>query len=208
MNHMAIAEVSEFIRHLLWLGITADPDSRQLVSNEQNIVLSNPGQTALGQGVTRQLSLWLYQVTPSEHLRNAPATRRLDPQNPGNDDQRFFPPLGLNLLYLVTPSITVDGGASNDIADQQLLGRVMQILHDQSVVRMGSKQDPAQGDELHISVAPRTIEELAEVWEAMQQPYRLSVCYEVRSVRIESQRRVAGGRIGERVTGFANTVEV
>jgi hypothetical protein len=207
MTNLAIAEVSELIRHLLWVGISSDSTTSQLVSNEQNIVLSNPGQTKLAQGVSRQLSLWLYQVMPNEHLRNAPDVRRLDPQDPSNDDQRFFPALGLNLLYLLTPSITEENGAANDVADQQLLGRAMQVFHDQCVVRVTSKENPAQGEELHISLAPRTIDELAEVWEAMQQPYRLSVCYEVRAVRIESQRRVAGGRVAERSTSFATEVE-
>ena len=37
----------------------------------------------------------------------------------------------------------------------------------------------------------------------MQQPYRLSVCYEVRVVRIDSQRVLAGGRVHDRSTRFA-----
>ena len=37
----------------------------------------------------------------------------------------------------------------------------------------------------------------------MQQPYRLSVCYEVRVVRIESKRRRTGTRVAERSTAFA-----
>jgi hypothetical protein len=84
----------------------------------------------------------------------------------------------------------------------------MQIFHDQSILRMENRQSPGQGDELHLSLAPRTIDELAEVWEAMQQPYRLSVCYEVRAVRIESLRRVQGGRVAERQTDFSRLVEV
>ena len=46
------------------------------MTSEQNIVLANPGQVALPQGVVRQLSLWLYQVLPNEHLRNQPFVRR------------------------------------------------------------------------------------------------------------------------------------
>jgi len=208
MSHLVIGEVSEFLRHTLWLGIQEDPVTSQLVTAEQNIVLSNPGQVGLPVGVVRQLSLWLYQVMPNEHLRNTAFVRRQDPGNPGNDDIRFYPPLGLNLLYLLTPSIQGGGGANDQIADQRLLGRAMQIFHDQSILRMENTQSPGQGDELHLSLAPRTIDELAEVWEAMQQPYRLSVCYEVRAVRIESLRRAQGGRVTERQTDFAPLVEV
>lgn len=207
MSHLVIGEVSEFLRHTLWLGIKEDPVTSQLVTSEQNIVLTNPGQTALPQGVVRQMSLWLYQVLPNEHLRNPPFVRKHDPKDQKNDDAQFYPPLVLNLFYLLTPSIQTDGGGANDqIADQRLLGRAMQVFHDQSVLRMESKQNPGQAEELHLSLAPRTIDELAEVWEAMQQPYRLSVCYEVRVVCIESLRRLQGGRVTDRTTEFAPLV--
>ncbi|HEY8147684.1 MAG TPA: DUF4255 domain-containing protein [Vicinamibacteria bacterium] len=217
MSHLVIGEVSEFLRHTLWLGIKEDAVTSQLVTAEQNIVLTNPGQTNLPQGVVRQMSLWLYQVLPNEHLRNPSFVRRAEqppppagggPPPPVNDDVQFYPPLVLNLFYLLTPSIQADGGGANDqIADQRLLGRAMQIFHDQAVMRMDSRQNPGQADELHLSLATRTIEELAEVWEAMQQPYRLSVCYEVRVVRIDSLRRVQGGRVTERATEFAPVAE-
>lgn len=203
MSHMVIGQVSEFLRHTLWLGLRADSVTSQLVTGEQNIVLSNPGQTALPQGVTRQVSLWLYQVSPNEHLRNQPFVRRSLPGPPVNDDVQFYPPLGLNLCYLLTPSIQDAGGASDQLADQQVLGRAMQVLHDQAILTMPNRQTPEAAHELHLSLAPRTIEELAQVWEAMQQPYRLSVCYEVRAVRVDSERRLGGGRIVERRSDFA-----
>jgi len=203
MSHLVVGDVSEFLRHTLWLGFRSDVVTSQLVTSEQNIVLANPGQTALPQGVVRQMSLWLYQVLPNEHLRNQPFVRRATPGPPADDDLQFYPPLVLNLFYLLTPSIQDAGGASDQLADQRVLGRALQVLHDQSVVYMPNRQTPDAAHELHISLAPRGIEELAEVWEAMQQPYRLSVCYEVRAVSIDSERRLAGGRVSERQTDFA-----
>jgi Pvc16 N-terminal domain len=203
VSHLVIAEVSEFLRHTLWLGIREDSTTSQLVTAEQSIVLSNPAQVALPQGVVRQMSLWLYHVVPNEHLRNGPFVRRRDPANQNDDDAQFYPPLVLNLLYLLTPSIQSDGNGADQLADQRLLGRAMQILHDQAVLPMQSKEAPGDGTELHLSLAPRTIEELAQVWEAMQQPYRLSVCYEVRVVRIPSLRRRLGTRVAERSTEFS-----
>jgi hypothetical protein len=202
MSHMVVSEVSEFLRHTLWLGLRADAVTSQLVTNELNIVLANPGQVTLPQGVSRQLSLWLYQVSPNEHLRNQAVVRRAQGPPP-NDDQQFYPPLALNLFYLLTPSIQDTGGASDQLADQRVLGRAMQVLHDQAILHMPNKQTPDSGHELHLSLAPRTIDELAQVWEAMQQPYRLSVCYEVRAVRIDSERRIGGGRVVDRTTDFA-----
>src|SRR5512134_1103507 len=105
MSHMVVSQVSEFLRHTLWLGLRADPVTSQLVTSEQNIVLANPGQVALPQGVVRQMSLWLYQVSPNEHLRNQPFIRRTAAGPPSVDDLQFYPPLSLNLFYLLTPSI-------------------------------------------------------------------------------------------------------
>ena len=203
MSHLVIGEVSETLRHALWLGLRADLVTNQLVTSEQNIVLANPGQVALPQGVVRQLSLWLYQVLPNEHLRNQPFIRRTASGPPAVDDLQFYPPLSLNLFYLLTPSIQDAGGASDQLADQRVLGRAMQVLHDQSQLYMPNRQAPEAAHELHLSLAPRTVDEIAQVWEAMQQPYRLSVCYEVRAVQVDSERRLAGGRIVERRTDFA-----
>jgi hypothetical protein len=192
MNHHVIAAVSECLRHVLWLGLKEDADTAQKIGAEPNIVLSNPAQP-VDVNVVRNMSLWLYHVLPNEHLRNAPPVRG---RVGGDDTVESYPPLALNLLYLLTPS------TGNDLNDQLVLGRCLQIFHDQSILSLTSKEDPGQAEELHVSLAPRTIDELAKVWEAMQQPYRLSVCYEVRVARIDSQRRQPGGRVGERGADF------
>jgi hypothetical protein len=189
MSHLRIAEVSKFLRHTLWLGLTEDPITAQFVSAEYNIVLSNPAQP-IGGAVVRAVSLWLYQVVPNEHLRNASFVRQ------GDDSIEQYPPLSLNLYYLLTPS------TGNDEGDQLVLGKALQVFHDQSVLPMESLQNPGEGEELHLGLVQRTIEELAEVWKAMQQPYRLSVCYEVRVVRISSQRVLVRKRVAERASEF------
>lgn len=202
MSHLVIGQVSEYLRHVLWLGLSSGAGTNSLVTNELNIVLSNPSQApGIGSGnvpATRQVSLWLYQVLPNEHLRNAAPVRVRDAS--GDDSAEFYPPLALNLYYLLTPS------TNTDIGDQLVLGRALQVFHDQSILRMQSTEPPYAADELHVSFAPRTIEELAEVWEAMQQPYRLSVCYEVRVARIESLRRLSGGRVADRESRFEPAV--
>jgi hypothetical protein len=187
-----IGEVSKHLRHTLWLGLKEDSVTNQLVTDENNIVLSNPADP-IGASVVRQASLWLYQVLPNEHLRNAAFVRTRDAHD---DTAEVYPPLAINLLYLLTPS------TGSDLGDQQVLGRALQVFHDQSVLLIQSAQLPNTTDELHVSLAPRTIEELAKVWEAMQQPYRLSVCYEVRVVRIDSLRKQQSGRVGERGAQF------
>jgi NTP pyrophosphatase (non-canonical NTP hydrolase) len=190
MSHMRIWEVSRFLRHTLWLGLTEDPVVGPFVGAENNIVLSNPAQP-IGGAVVRSVSLWLYQVAPNEHLRNAPMERTSD------DGAERYPPLSVNLYYLLTPS------TGNDEGDQLVLGKALQLFHDRAVMTMESTQIPGEGEELHLSLVQRTIEELAEVWEALQEPYRLSVCYEVRAVRIASQRVLRRRRVSERESELA-----
>jgi len=147
----------------------------------------------VGGAVQRTVSLWLYQVAPNEHLRNAPMERTAD------DGVERYPPLSVNLYYLLTPS------TGNDEGDQLVLGKALQLFHDRAVMTMESTQVPGEGEELHLSLVQRTIEELAEVWEALQEPYRLSVCYEVRAVRIASQRVLRRRRVSERESELAGT---
>jgi len=192
MSHHVIVEASKCLQHALWLGLKEDPDTAQKVTAKANIVLSNPAQQ-VDPTVVRQLSLWLYQVMPNEYLRNAPMVRT---GSGGDDTVEFYPPLAVNLQYLLTPS------TGSDMGDQLVLGRSLQIFNDQSILYMPSTQSDERAEELHLSFAPRTIEELAKVWEAMQQPYRLSVCYEVRVVRIASLRRQVGGRVADRSADF------
>jgi hypothetical protein len=186
MSHFAIWEVSTFLKRLLVTGLAEHPET---AIAEANLLLTNPGEAGAGAGQKR-LFLWLYQVCSNEHLNNDPYVRQ------AKDEEQRLPPLVVNLQYLLTPA------TGTDLSDQLVLGKSMQILYDKGVVRMESPNDPTRSEELHISLASRTIDELAEVWYAMQQPYRLSVCYEVRVVRIDSQRVFVGGRVRERGTKF------
>lgn len=190
MSHTAILDASKFLRHTLWLGLAADDNTKSLIGDsENNIVLSNPAQP-VGANVTRRLSLWLYHVAINEHLRSAPKVR-LD------DSRERYPPLSLNLFYLLTPS------TGNDEGDQIVLGKAMQTFYDHAVVVMQNAPGLGASEEYHIYLAQRSIEEMAEVWEAMQQPYRLSVGYELRAVSIESERQLGAGRVVERESDFA-----
>jgi hypothetical protein len=190
-SYKVILEVSRLLQGTLWNGFNGNNDLTQYVPNEEAIVLMNPADAAAQ--ANHRVSLWLYQVQESEFLRNQPPLRV-----PQHDDQIQFPPLVLNLYYLLTPSTnSVEG-------DQMVLGRSMQILNDNASLLLQSTEDPGTAEELRISMCQRDLRELAEVWEALQQPYRLSVCYEMRLVRVDSTRIQRTGRIKERAAQFQN----
>lgn len=176
-----LSEVSETIRSILWQAFDADPLIRAIVPAETAIVFSNPTETA--RDPANRLSLWLYQVTENEFVKNQPMVRT-------NGDLRF-PPLALDFHYLVTPF------GPSATADQLILGRAMQVLYDNAKTLL---IDPANEvwEELHIILGRLSIEELAQLWEALIEPYRLSVCYTVRVTRLDSERPVVAERVVER----------
>jgi len=188
-SYKIISEVSKFLRQMLWDGFVGDQVLTQHVTGPDAIVLMNPADTA--EDEHRRLSLWLYQVQENEFLRNQA------PQRIANDNDRVqIPPLTLNLYYLLTPSTnSVEG-------DQMVLGRSMQIFYDNAILLLESTEQPGAAEELRLSLCQRDLRELAEVWEALQQPYKLSVCYEVRVTRIDSLRVERTGRVRERVAEF------
>jgi len=51
-------------------------------------------------------------------------------------------------------------------------------------------------------LCPMTLEELTRIWNALQSPYRLSVCYEVRIALIESEIRQTVSRVMEKIDVF------
>ena len=69
----------------------------------------------------------------------------------------------------------------------------MQTLYSNSITVL-STADPVY-EELKITLAPLTLGELTAIWEALRQPYELSVAYQVRIARIdvpttETQKRI------------------
>ena len=176
-----ISEVSILLKNILEVGLTTP-------GNPPTVEVASP--VDLTSETT--LSIWLYQVTPNAHLTNS-ATVRIR-----GELAESITPLPLNLFYLLTPL------QKNELKNQTTLGRALQVLYDNSVLQLHAGDDI---EELHLNICPRSIEELAEVWEAVQKPYRLSVCIEVRVVRIDSERTIQPGRVRERATDFQQAEE-
>lgn len=195
---MVIRSVSEALRRILWDAISADVVTRTIVGVREAIVLLNPTRTA--QDSSNRLSLWLYQVIEDEFVKNQPRTPAEVP-DPADPRQRYrddFPPMAIDLMYLLTPF------APSGESDHLLLGKSIQALYDNASTFVA---DPAAGvaEELRIVFHRHTLEELTRIWDALNEPYRLSVCYQVRVTRIGSARRSANARVVELAGGYGPT---
>ena len=172
---------------MLWSEFEPDAVIRPIVGSEAAIVFRNPTETA--RDAANRLSLWLYHINENEFLKNQALARGNGPET------QQFPPLALNLFYLITPF------APSGEADHMLLGKTMQVLYDNATILLS---DPANNvfEELRVVLCNLPLDQLSRVWDALREPYRLSICYEIRVSRVNSQRMIANARVVERNAGF------
>jgi hypothetical protein len=141
------------------------------------------------------LSLWLYHVEGNEFLHNR------TPVRPDPFHVRRVP-LPINLHYLITP-------ISNDPSTEQLvLGKVLQVLHDEPLF-LPSPARPELRDELRVSMERLDLESLSRIWNALDEPYQLSVSYLIQVVNIESDREpVETAPVVEKLSDYQQIVSV
>ncbi len=166
----AIRAVSLTLREILKQAIT-DSTEGQLAGVQ--IDLKSPKE--LAKSSTPVVSLWLYRVTRDGDLLNRPGGRP-------SPNQRLVQPLPIHLYYLITPISAQPGDT------QVLLGRAMQALNDHASLQGADLQDSLAGssEQLRVVFETLTLEELTRIWHSLEEPYRVSVTYEVQVVNIDS----------------------
>jgi hypothetical protein len=129
--------------------------------------------------------------------------RKRIPEKPADGHRQRFgrppiSPLALNLHYLVTPFANFGAGdsASRD-EDHMVLGKVLQIFYDNAIIVLRDTLNNI-AEELRIVFVRLTLEELTRIWEALREPYRLSICYRVQVTRIDSNRVIDRARVVDR----------
>lgn len=167
-----IGDLGETLIKLLdddpWDGM--DPGSKPEITLKSPIEIEEEGTS------NNKVSLFLYHIQVNPHLRNEepPIT---------NDTAVLLPPLVVDLSYMVTPY-------SDDKTDEKLiLGKVMQIFHDNSSLKGSLLQGDLSGTDeaFKLLLCTITLEDLARVWDAFQEvAYRLSVVYTIPGVYIDS----------------------
>jgi hypothetical protein len=173
----AIAGVGDTLVSVLWTEMQNDNqvDLRRIISQEDNISLESPADLDKAPHGIAKLSIYLYRVVEDAYCKNNTSV-------PGNGAKLRKPPLALDLYYLVTPRL--DSARDHHI----VLGKVMQVFYDRCELSGTDlagllKNTDAQ---LRIILNPVTLEETTRIWQAMELSYRLSVCYLVRVVLVDS----------------------
>jgi hypothetical protein len=193
MSYAAINDVTRGIRTLLHSQLVR-------VSSSAVVSLLPPGD-ALPQ--VSGVNLYLYRVTESPFTRNRPwPGDRITPMS----DR---PALGLQLHYLLTPlgAPPTDANFSEGDDSHTMLGLAMLTLQEHPVLNdIHLPALPAAGglnatsgfdadtvlpgyllngyDKIKIILSPAGIEELSKIWATINQPYRLSVAYEISLIEL------------------------
>jgi hypothetical protein len=172
-----IAEVTQTLTDLL-SGLT--------------VTLDSPADLKSDNGEFQKINLFLYQVQEHGFTKNQP------PYSVDAGTQQM-PPLTLRLYYLLTPY------ASDPASAHKVLGHAMQIFYDNGLVAESKMTETLRlaTDKLAIVLLSAKLEDLTRIWNALQTPYRLSVCYEVRVVPIESTRQQASSRVTSKIDTFS-----
>jgi hypothetical protein len=143
------------------------------------------------------VNLYLYRVFESPFTKNQPWPG--DRTTPASN----LPALGLQLFYLLTPLGTRPDDNSFQLGDDAhtMLGSAMIALHENPILNnvhippLGSSPGfdadtvlPAfllnSYEQIKIILAPIGIDELSKIWATINQPYRLSVAYEISLVEL------------------------
>jgi hypothetical protein len=179
-SNTAIKDVTRGLQMLLLSQLSA-------VSSAAQVSLLPPGeQMPSGLGV----NLYLYRVMESPFTKNQPWPG--DKKTPPSDS----PSLGLELYYLLTPfapapdpSATIGDDAHTMLGAAMLAFHQFPILNDIHIKGFDADTVLPQGlldsfEQIKIRLAITSLEELSKIWATINQPYRLSVAYEVSLIEL------------------------
>jgi hypothetical protein len=175
-DYSIIADLGDSLVSVLYSALNADQQISGLIDSEDRISLESPAELENNNSV--RLSMYLYRVLENPYMKN-----RFPAEGSGGKTRKT--PLALDLYYLLTPLV----GTPRE--QQIVLGKTMQILYDQAILEgpdlSGSSGTTAE--EIRLILNPVSLEELTRVWQALEIPYRLSVCYIARVVIVDSQKQ-------------------
>jgi hypothetical protein len=196
-----IGVVGEILQALLRLRLASSFGGS--FSSVDSVTLLSPKD--LEGETSHRLSVFLYQVTENAYMKNQPM------QSIGGDQLKYSP-LSLSLYYLLTPyaeeTIDIRGWDTHTI-----LGRAMQVLYDNATLEGPALMDILQEigrtdyydgmQQIRIILHPLSLDDMTKIWNSLDTTLRLSVCYEIRVIMIESEREKDVGRITEKDTHYS-----
>jgi hypothetical protein len=179
-----IADVTETLRQLL--------QDQQQPQGQFAVSLASPADEVVVPSMAPTANLFLFRVSENSHAKNQDWL-------PVGTGVLHKPPLALNLFYVLTPF------AEDKLDEHRVLGEAMRIFYDNAIIAdpllSGALENSTE--ELKIDLCQFSLEELTRIWNALTRPYRLSVCYEVRIILVDSATERPTVRVTEKHTRYS-----
>ncbi|HIW33023.1 MAG TPA: DUF4255 domain-containing protein [Candidatus Paenibacillus intestinavium] len=156
----------------------------ELISHPDGVGLASP----MDKG-DMNLTVYLYDVRENTEVRSNDLIDQ--------GDRMRYPPIPLNLSYLITAHSSSDV-LTRAIDEQRIIGRTIQLLHDHAVLK-GEDLEGALTDTdgtYRIVKADVPLETMISLFP--NQPYKLSAAYQLGPVFLDSTRTKSVSRVKER----------
>jgi hypothetical protein len=172
-----IGDITETLRQLL--------QSQQQPQGLFTVSLASPADVTIN-ALQPQMNVYLFRLVENAYAKN-------QVRQAVGRDTLAKPPLALNLYYVLTPF------AADQIDEHRVLGETMRIFYDHAIVAAPLLRGDLElsTEEFKIDLCPFTLEELTRIWHAVNRPYRLSICYEVRIILVDSSIEQPSQRVTE-----------
>jgi hypothetical protein len=184
-DYSVIAELGDSVLSVLFSELNADSQISGLIDSEDRISLESPADLENNNSV--RLSMYLYRILENPYMKNSFPVD-------GTGGKLRKAPLTLDLYYLLTPLV----GTPRE--QMIVLGKTMQVLYDRPILE-GADLSGSLGttsEAIRLVLNPVSLEELTRVWQALEIPYRLSVCYLARVVILDSEQEQFGQPVTSR----------
>jgi hypothetical protein len=165
-DYTAIRDVTLQLRWVLFEGLSTTNIGNHHV-DPQSISVFSPSDVISG-NEAGLMSMFLFRIEPSSTSRN---------ESPTGDHAAQ-----VDLYYLLTPT------SGEPDTDQLILGRTIQILEANQNLRGSSRMPNLSVNPVDARLTPSDLsfEASARIWDALDEPYRLSICYRVEGVTINA----------------------
>jgi hypothetical protein len=161
---------------------------REPLGPDLNITFGSPADEDGSGDNAPRLYVFLYNIIEDGFSKNRP-----DEFRGGARLFSFKPPLAVNLYYMLTPFSAPRSSTTADPPDRvqahTMIALAMRAFYDNGLVN--PKYFPANTtlgeSQVRISSVQMNLEEITKIWSSFNKPFRLSMCYEVSIVQIQSE---------------------
>ncbi|TBL80778.1 DUF4255 domain-containing protein [Paenibacillus thalictri] len=156
----------------------------ELIGHPDGVGLAHPHDKG-----DMNLTLYLFEVKENTDFRS---NEMID-----QGDRMRFPPIAMDLTYLITAHSASDV-LSRSIDEHRMLGKTLQVLHDHNVLKGDDLVGSLTGTDGQFRIVKEEIPLDTAISLFPNMPYKLSLCYRIGPVFVDSTRVKTTSRVRER----------